>query len=205
MASRKPTTIAELFQFYQEDFKLLYNHLQCLNMPPLEMFFEVNAALDHLSRHWCQEEDEIAVVERATAHLKRGCFDAFKLIASDAIALFDELRKIDTSIIDNGEFDKDMHHLIAKIRTGAEAARLAEGDAKDRDRWHVAYELWEPVYAGCVRFREEFYLSSKVSWAKRKQTVRSWRMRVEGFIVGALASAAASIVLWVIAKNFKAG
>lgn len=80
MAVKRPTNLEELFAFYYEDFKPLYCQLQSLNTPPLEMFFEINAAFDHLSRHWYYKLSESEAVSATCAHLKRGCFDAFKII-----------------------------------------------------------------------------------------------------------------------------
>jgi hypothetical protein len=108
MANKKPRTIKELFEFYYEDFKPLYSHIQCLNEPPTELFFEVNAAFDHLSRYWHYGQSEEEVVNAAAAHLKRACFDAFKIIVRETVDHYDELRRTDTSIVDNGAFDRGM-------------------------------------------------------------------------------------------------
>ncbi len=188
---RRPETVQEFFDFYYEDFKPLYSHLQSLNEPPVEMFFEVNAALDHLSRHWHYGQEESDAVRSATAHLKRGCFDAFKIVVRDALDKYQELKGIDTSIIDNGRFDGDMRRLVHRIREGATRARLAEGNSRDCQRWHEAYELWEPVYVDCIHLEEQFYLSPKVEWARKKQTRRRWRDIGIAFAVGVLASLAA--------------
>jgi|WetSurMetagenome_2_1015567.scaffolds.fasta_scaffold17144_2 hypothetical protein len=194
MTAKRPKTIGELFEFYYQDFKPLYNHLQSLNQPPLELFFEVNAAFDHLSRHWYYDNTEEEVVNAAAAHIKRGCFDAFKIVFRDTIDHYNELRHIDTSIIDNGRFDKEMRLLVSHLREGAAKARLAEGDSRDFEAWHKAYELWEPVYVGCIRFDREFYLNMNLEWARRKQTWKPWKMRLEGFLI----AVAAGIVVWLI-------
>jgi len=201
MASKKPRTIRELFAFYYEDFKPLYSHLQSLNEPPQELFFEVNATFDHLSRHWHYGQTEEEVVNAAAAHLKRGCFDAFKIVVRNAMDQYNELRRIDTSIIDNGAFDRGMRQLVSRIQAGAIRARQAEGDSRDEHAWHNAYELWEPVYVDCVRFQSEFYLNDKIEWARRKQTWRSWRLRLEGLTVGI----AAGLVVWPITTLLSQG
>ena len=131
VVSEKPRTLQEFFDFYYSDFKPLYGHLQNLNEPPVEMFFEVNAALDHLSRHWQYGASEEDAVSLASAHLKRGCFDAFKIVLRETRDQYDKLLGIDTSIIDNGDFEKRMHQTMAAIATEARAARLAEGDSRD--------------------------------------------------------------------------
>ena len=192
MSNRKPQTLSELFEFYYEYVKPLYAHLSSLNAPPLEMLFEINAAFDHLSRYWKYGQNEQEIVNSVSGHLKRGCFDAFKIVVRDTIEDYKELRKVDISIIDNGDFDRDVRKLISEIRTGAQNARLVEGDSRDEHTWHNAFEAWVIVYANCKRFKEEFYLSDKVLWAKRKETWQNWKRRFEGIIIGIVAGA----ILW---------
>ena len=187
MANKKPQTISELFEFYYEDFKPLYSHLQSLNEPPVELFFEVNAAFDHLSRHWRYDLDEKEAVNAACAHLKRGCFDAFKIVLRETVDHYDELCRVDTSLIDNGDFTKGMLKLISEIKSNATTARMAEGDSRDVESWHLAYELWEPVYVDCVKFDQEYFLNEKVEWAKQKQTRGKWGHRLEGVLLSVVA------------------
>ena len=201
MANKKPKTIKQLFEFYYEDFKPLYSHLQSLNEPPQELFFEVNAAFDHLSRHWQFGLPEEEAVNSAAAHIKRGCFDAFKIVVRETVDHHNEIRRIDTSIIDNGEFDRGMRQLISKIQTGAIAARQAEGDSRDVNAWHRAYELWEPVYADCAQFDRNYYLNGKIEWARRKQSWKSWRLRGEGVIISVLAG----LIVWAISTLLSFG
>lgn len=108
MARRKPQNFDELFKFYYEDFKPLYNRLHIEGEPPLEMLFEINAAFDHMSRHWYYDEKEVDVVDQSCRHLKRGSFDAFKIMLLKTMDKYNELLNVDTSIIDNGRFDRSL-------------------------------------------------------------------------------------------------
>ena len=193
----RPKTLNEFFDFYYTDFKPLYAHLQTLSEPPIEMFFEGNAALDHLSRHWKYGESEECVVSAAAAHLKRGCFDAFKIIVRGTGDHYKELRNIETGLIDNGDFDMKMRALMSDIRTEALAARLAEGDSRDTDSWHKAYDLWIPVYIKCMQFDDDFYLNKNVEWARGKTKKRVWINRVEGIILGIVAG----LLTWLFTKS----
>ena len=49
---KEPTTFTELFEFYQNNVKLFYSAVQAENELPTEILFEINAAFDHLSRHY---------------------------------------------------------------------------------------------------------------------------------------------------------
>ena len=192
MAATRPKTLAELFAFYYADFKPLYSHLQSLAEPPLEMYFEVNAAFDHLSRHWYYGQTEEQAVQAAAAHIKRACFDAFKIIVRNTRSHYRELCGVDTSIIDNGAFDGSMHQAWHAIRTGATQAWQSEGDSRDEEQWHVAYDLWQLVYEACIAFDRAFYLNDKVAWARKRGNGRRWRRRVEGFVTGILTG----LVVW---------
>lgn len=199
MTAKRPDTIPELFEFYYKDFKPLYCFIQSRNELPVELLFEINAAFDHLSRKWHYSQNEQDVVHAASAHLKRGCFDVFKIAVRETVDRYNQLCKnIDTSIIDNGDFDKKMHLLIANIRNTSVEARKKEGDSRDPVQWNEAYELWKPVFENCIEFEKNYYLNPKIEWAKHKQRWKNWRIRVEGFIVGVLASLIAGIILFLL-------
>jgi len=165
----KPKTFEDLFKFYHEYVKLLYSSVQAGGTLPIEVLFELNAALDHISRHWAYSESEEAVVDKAYAHLKRTCLDIFKLKVNDANDQFLELRSIETSILDNGEFDKKLIALYHKIKIEATEARRLEGESRNDDECTIkAFALWQPVYEDCIRLENEFYNHPKLHWAKKK-------------------------------------
>lgn len=103
----KPKTFPELFQFYDDFVKILYAAIEAENELPQETLFEINAAFDHLSRHWISSQSEEHVVDKAYSHLKRSCLDIFKLFLRDTIDKHGRLTTLDTSIIDNGEFERE--------------------------------------------------------------------------------------------------
>lgn len=149
----------------------MYAAVQVQNELPVEVLFEIHAALDHLSRQHVSDfrESEKAVVQKAYSHLKRACLDIFKLKVRETIDQYNEIRKLDTSLIDNGEFDRQMRKLIDRIKKGATEARRFEGLHKfDLYKQAEAFDLWEPVYADCVTFNVDFYLNKNLDWARRK-------------------------------------
>ena len=180
----KPETIAELADFYYRRFKPIYDHAQLLNSPAAELLLEVHAAFDHLSRHWRFDEPEGNVVDRAVGHLKRGTFDAFKIIVRETYDQYDWLMRSNVGIIDNGDFKADLIQLWSEIKAGASEARSNEGDSKTPQKWHRAFDLWEEVYPKCVQLNKEFFLNPKVSWAKARQHRRFWLGVVVAFVVG---------------------
>ncbi|MEN6627446.1 MAG: hypothetical protein ABFD69_14575 [Candidatus Sumerlaeia bacterium] len=169
---KEPKTIQELFDFYHGYVKLLYSRVQASNVLPQETLFEINAALDHISRMWVYQEPEQEVVHHAFAHFKRSCLDIFKIIVRDTIDLYQEIKKVDTSIIDNGEFDRQLHLLIQSIKNKSTEARRLEGRQAKDDHVVVAFEPWTEVYAECIKFEHDFYLNPNLGWARRKQRKR---------------------------------
>jgi hypothetical protein len=186
--SDTPKTIPDFIRFYYDVFKPVYSHMQIIREPPLEMFFEMNAALDHLAGYWEYGVDEEKAVYAASGHLKRGCFDAFKLVVSEVRTHYNELCKVNTSVINNGEFDKGMIKLWNEIKLESAEARKAEGESRKLDTWHHAFDKWYNVYQKCEKFEREYYLSEHVSWAKKTQRKENWSRRFEGFVVGILST-----------------
>ena len=193
--SSKPTTIAELFDFYYDRFKPIYDHVQLLNEPPIQLSFEMHAAIDHLSRHWKFNEPENVVVERVAGHLKRATFDAFKVILREIRDQYAYLIKIDTSVIDNGEFQGKMIRLWGEIQDAAREARAEEGNSATPEKWPHAFDLWEEAYVLCVEFEQDFFRNPKVQWAKTRQKKIRWLNVLGGFVVGVAASLGAT-ALW---------
>ena len=199
----KPRTVKELFDFYYAFVKPLYSRVEAENVLPIETLFEINAALDHLSRHWFYGDNEEEAVEKAYSHLKRSCLDIFKLEVKGTVDRYKELQLIDTSIIDNGDLNREMVPLFNEIRAGAASARENEGDARSDDHAQmiVAFDLWTPVYTKCIQFRKRFYLHPRLDWAKRKGFWKRVKEFVWAFVIGFVSGVCSSLlVAWVWSK-----
>ena len=200
MAS-KLQTLHDLYKFYYEFVKPLYSSVQVENELPIETLFEINAAFDHVSRHWFYGDSEADAVEKAYSHLKRSCLDIFKLEVKKVADNYRDLRRIDTSVLDNGDFDRDMVRVLNEIRSGAATARTLEGDTKSDDHSQMikAFEHWFPVYDKCVEFQKRFFLHPRFDWARRngfwKRTKELWWAILFGFVTGVLSSMTAA---WVV-------
>lgn len=168
---QKPETFNELFSFYHDYVKVLYSLVQTENALPDAVLFELNAALDHMSRHWTAGQSEKDVVDKMFSHLKRSCLDIFKIQVKEARREYDALLEIDTSTVDNGEFDKKRNELFNQIRSGATKARQAEGIGNIDE----AFSTWEDVLANCLRFHEELFLHDSLTWAKKTWWSKYWK------------------------------
>lgn len=178
MSSETPKSIPELFEFYYDFVKPLYSQIQTENALPHETLFELNAALDHISRIWHYDEPEDHAVERAYGHLKRSCLDIFKLRVKEARRQFEELREIDTSIIRQGKFDSELIDLFTELKLEAKNARSKEGEYRSTNQQEHAFDLWLPVLEKCITLEQKYYTSNAVNWAKKRQSAISKKMYI---------------------------
>ena len=191
--TNRPETLDELFAFYVERCKPLVAYISAHNVAVFRVVVEIAAAFDHLSRHWSQGQDEKHSVEKTSGHLKRACFDVYKLILKQAMDNYHRLASVDTSAIDNGEFDKRCIRLVRQIRTQAKYARMCEGNAEED--WHLAFDVWDRVYRDCLVFDNDFYGNVNVNWAKRRRLTRFVDALVLTIVGGVLGAG-----IWTIGK-----
>jgi len=64
-----PKTFEELFKFYLDYVKPLYSGIQVRNALPYEVLFELNAALDHISRKWTYREPVMSKFLQRRTHI----------------------------------------------------------------------------------------------------------------------------------------
>ena len=187
-----PQTFKDLFGFYNREVKKYYSHVQSENELPTEMLFELNAALDHVSRPYVYEgETEEEACKKAYGHLKRCCLDSFKIRLRETLRKHKELSRVDVTLIDNGQFMQKMNRLISEIKKGGIKARRLEGKMRsDYSDYKVpAFEAWMPVYHNCLKFEDEFFLSPKIEWAKRKGRWLTWKTLVFGTLMAVILGA----------------
>ena len=149
--------------------KPLYGLIQTDNELPQELLFEINAAWDHLARisvYRDQNCDERREIEKSFSHLKRSCLDVFKLLVKRASEQHHELLRIDTSVIDNGEFDKNLHQFWRQIQLAATSARQVEGIPHDGPV--KSFDQWQEVGRMCLQLQNDFFLHERVPWARRR-------------------------------------
>jgi len=185
-----PQTFPELFAFYNDYVRLLYGRIQAQNALPQETLYEINAAFDHISRHWTHGHSEAEEVAKAFSHLKRSCLDIFKLALKDTVDKYNELGRIDTSIIDNGLFDQRMHQLISDIKEKSIEARQA--DAETHDGSEAVFALWTEVYRMSEEFNQTFFLCPHVQWAKKKNRIYT----TKAFVFSVVSSFVAGLLLF---------
>lgn len=181
-SGKEPATLPDLFSFYHDYVKPLYGLVQSEGALPQEMLFEINAALDHISRIWIYEEDEEKAVQKAFGHFKRSCLDAFKILVKEAKDQYNEITAIDTSRLDNGQFDKALHELWRDIKVRAMEARRIEG--KPGGDRVPAFDKWEEVATACLRLQNEFLFHDHIEWARRRSTIETWGMKARRWAEG---------------------
>jgi hypothetical protein len=199
-----PKTFEGLFDFYNKAVKGLYGVASADATLSQETLFEINAAFDHVSRRYVYGESEEQVVSKAYGHLKRSCLDLFKLSHIQTMGQFEQLRRVDTTLIDNGSFHKKLLQLHNDIQVNASNARMLEGQP-DEELAVPAFEVWETVYEKCQEFRTNYYLSPHVEWARRVETDAQREQREtaakqrkqdkkDGFVMGIVSGVIASAI-----------
>lgn len=169
--------------------------MQVHNVLPNEVLFELNAAFDHISRHYIFSETEEYAAHQAYGHLKRSCLDIFKIKVNEAVKCYTTLCGIDTSVIDTGNFDKDLITIFGRMKRQAIVARRFEGDKRsDHEQKVLAFDKWQPAYNDAITIIENYYNNSKVDWAKKRMR----QFNTKQFIFSMVASFAAGIVFWIL-------
>jgi hypothetical protein len=118
----------------------------------------------------------------------------FKVIAMDARDQFEELRRLDTSTVDNGRFDPELIRLYGRVQRVVTQGRRLEGISQlkqDEKGIDACFELWLPALEDCERIEREFYLNPDVNWAVK----RSLQDNARVFALGILAAIAAGLIL----------
>jgi len=164
------------------------------------MHFEINAAFDHLSTRWnLPEDDEKKVVTAVCGHLKRSCYDAYKLILKQTREQYERLCDDSSiSLIDSGRFEANLHRLWSEIEKGANKARFAESMSRTTEQWGLAFDLWDYVFDKCVTLRDDLFSNGAIKWANQKAGRMKWKERMWtagiSFLVGLLAAWIASSI-----------
>ncbi len=83
-------------------------------------------------------------------------------------------------------------------------AQYSEGDSRDEERWHAAFDKWEIVIAKCAEFTDNFYHNKSVTWAKNQESSREREKRKEGIWIGLIVGVAGSLIAAAI-LHFVAG
>lgn len=192
-----PKKFKELFEFYNGYVKVLYSDMQVHNALPNEILFEINAAFDHLDRHYSLGETEEYACKQAYGHLKRSCLDIFKLKVKEAAKCYEKLCEIDIGIIDNGNFINELQRIVRRMKKQAVEARRFEGDKRgDHEQQILAFDKWQPAFKDAITIINDYYDSPKVDWAKR----RIHRFNTKQFIFSMTASFVAGIIFWILIR-----
>lgn len=173
--------ISDVFNFYFQFIKPLYVEVESKNNTiPVELLFETQAAFDHLSRIYAQNEDEHSSCSKALSHLKRASFDAFKLkleYFNDETGRIQKM-KVDFESIDNGNYLPSYIGSKNEILNKAKSARLAEGVDH-----HHAFSLWIDVSAMINKFFVDFINRDEINWARRRKIAGFLLKLITGFII----------------------
>lgn len=187
-------SLSRLFAFYKDTVKPLYGTIQADGHLPVEVLFEIHAAMDHVSRIFTGDQDMETAVSRAKGHLTRSCLDIFKLSVKEARNQYNELNQMrGLGFLDNGDFAARMRTAWEEIRSASEEARAHDVlDADSSNHEGPSFHKWQRVYVLCEEFRRSYYNHPYKDWAGRQAIIRQWKTHLFAVVVGAVVTTALS-------------
>jgi len=193
-----PHDLDGLRQLYFTEFCPLYNYLcSKLESIPSELHFEVSAAFDHLMRAGLEIDGrkyEAENIAKASGHLKRATFDAFKLLYKYTTRpLWKKLTRSRYETVPG--FVEDVQRKWIEATTAVERARglerISSGDAPDQ--WSAAFNEWKKL-RGITQELEDMFVSDRAKLARRRY-FRSW---IVGIAVAVVTGVAANYIVRLI-------
>ena len=175
--SGAPRDLDGLRKLYFGEFVTLYDYLSSkLKDLPSELHFEVTAAFDHIMRAGLEYDGvkyEAENVAKASGHLKRATFDAFKLLYKYTTRpLWKKLTRGRYESVPG--FVEEVNGLWLQANKVVEKARglerTAHGDSPDQ--WSKAFDEWKKL-RGITEDLEALDMSDRAKLARRKY-IRSW-------------------------------
>jgi len=172
-----PHDMDGLRQLYFVEFCPLYDYLcSKLESIPSELHFEVSAAFDHLMRAGLEFDGrkyEAENIAKASGHLKRATFDAFKLLYKYTTRpLWKKLTRSRYETVPG--FVEDVQQKWNEATTAVERARglerISRGDSPDQ--WSEAFDEWKKL-RGITQDLEDMFVSDRAKLARRRY-IRSW-------------------------------
>ena len=185
-----PRDMNGLRRLYFEEFCPLYDYLcSKLENLPSELHFEIAAAFDHLMRSGLEIDGrkyEAENIAKASGHLKRATFDAFKLLYKYTTRpLWKKLTRSRYETVPG--FVEDVQQIWTEANRAVERARglerVSRGDAPDQ--WSEAFNEWKKL-RGITQELEDMFVSDRAKLARRRYA-RSWLAGIVAAIVSGVA------------------
>jgi hypothetical protein len=156
---------------------------------PIEIMNEIRAVFTHLSRYYTKDDLDIKIenVLKAESHIKRAVLDCFKYSCfsySEYQLRFEtRYKKVDLSMIDNGQFLDDF---LMCERQAAELFNQARRNEIENPLSENLYTDYEAAYAAFNELYETVE-SVKIHAEKlrRKAVFKDW-LTIGSFIIGAV-------------------
>ena len=169
-----PQSIDELRKLYFTEFCPLYNYL-CAKLEnlPSELHFEVVAAFDHLMRAGLEfdgKKYESENIAKASGHLKRATFDAFKLLYKHTTRpLWKRLTRSRYETIPGfvEEVESKWQEACRAVENARSLERISHGDAPNQ--WSLAFNEWKKL-RGITDNLEALLISDRAKLARRRYT-----------------------------------
>lgn len=169
-----PHSLDDLRKLYFTEFCPLYNYL-CAKLEnlPSELHFEVVAAFDHLMRAGLEfdgKKYEAENIAKASGHLKRATFDAFKLLYKHTTRpLWKKLTRSRYETVPGfvEDVETKWQEACRAVENARGLERISRGDAPDQ--WSAAFNEWKKL-RGITDDLEAMLISDRAKLARRRYT-----------------------------------
>lgn len=174
----KPMSFRNLQEFYQTEYRPLYDKFCVKLRIPQELHVEIAAALDHLMRSPVTTVGDISAddLDRAAGHIKRATFDSFKLLLEEIRRLHDRLMDPRYIDVNDGKFQPCVEKRWREAQSIAEKARSCEqlSDKVNLESWDKAFETWKGILPILETFEDHITSDAliRVQKASRRAQVR---------------------------------
>ena len=198
-----PHDLDGLRKLYFKEFCPLYNYLCAkLEKLPSELHFEVVAAFDHLMRAGIEIDGrkyESENIAKASGHLKRATFDAFKLLYKYTTRrLWKRLTRSRYELVPGFVEKVEAKWLEAckAVERARELERISHGDSPEQ--WSKAFNEWKKL-RGITQDLEDMLVSDPAKLAER----RYWRSIAAGLVVAIISGIAVTYIVRFIDALFR--
>lgn len=187
----------EILRKYQDIISVFVVELEVRDCEyPIEIFNEIRAIFTHLARfELCKSEDDLQAAE---SHVKRAVLDCYKYlcisIAEKVKGFHQQYKNVDLSIIDNGDFLRQLNELDNKCRNAYISAKKADGKKMPEDTTYCMYESAYNQYSKLDNLIDDAY--EKVQTAQHKSSIGK-RINICSIIVTTISIA---ITVWALLR-----
>lgn len=200
--------VDEIYKNYVEVIAPFIIQLEVLDGEfPVEMLNEIRAIFTHIARCRISEDRAYSAdnITKAERHMKRAVFDGYKHLCVTYDEYYKEFdnqyKNVDLSVVDNGDFLRDMSRMRTTAVEKLEEARRCEVSCGDDDEvytlYNDAYNAYSDLHNLVKGSREKIEIAKRRASRRDKLAVAGFVVGVVGLIVGMVGTVAGVLGLFI--------